>query len=789
MRYLRNHGPVVSRLALSVLFLLPALAFAQATDNADSQQQATGSIRGHVELQGQGDLSGALVMLADEGRSVRTDDDGNFVIDRLPPGTYVVVVSRAGVGSARETVTVTAGEAVEIELAVQVEGLREEITVTASAVGETTAFDAFNAVSTLDSVELAKDMSGTVGEVLENEPGLAKRGFGVGNARPIIRGFDGDRVLVLDNGIRTGDLSSQSGDHGISIDPGNVDRIEVVRGPATLLYGSNAIGGVVNAVTPDEVFRTTPHPGWQVNGTADGGSANNQLGGNLNMTYGEDNWMFYAGGGSRRTDDYDTPAGPVENSQTELSNGRLGFGYNGDRVFFGAGYKVEDGTFGVPEAGDLHGHGHGEEEGEHEDEEDHDEEEELFIDLDQRRQSMRFDFGLNELGTGFADSMRVVFNVLDYEHQEIERIGGESEVGTLFDNRTYVARAEFDQRRTQKLHGKFGLWYQNRDYIATGEEALSPPVTQNSVAGFVYEEVDFEGWRLQFGGRVEWNDYQPDARAEVAHHDEEGVEGEEGHHEEEAPEAIPRSFTGGSGSVGARIDVGAGSAVVGTFSTSYRAPALEELYNFGPHVGNLTFEIGNPNLARERSNGIDLSLRHESSILRGSINFFYYDINDFVFIDLEDEEIDGLRVGEFTQGDSRFVGIDGGVRARLHPYLTVDGSIGWVDAQLDDGTPLPRIPPVRGRVRFEIPVRGFRIEPEVIVAAAQNNTFDGEEPTDGYTVWNLGGSYTLIAGRAAHVFSVRGYNLSNELYFNHSSFIAVPEIGRGVKFGYALRLF
>jgi iron complex outermembrane receptor protein len=756
-------------------------------------QQATGTIRGSVSLEGQGPLPGALVLLTDQGRSVRTDHDGNFVIDELAPGTYNVVVSRQGVGSVRQIVTVAAGQTVEIELVTRLEGRREEVTVTASAAGETTAFDAFNAVSSLDSVELSTDMSGTIGEVLENEPGLAKRGFGVGNARPIIRGFDGDRVLILDNGIRTGDLSSQSGDHGISIDPANVDRIEVVRGPATLLYGSNAIGGVVNAVTPDEVFRTTPHPGWQVNGTADGGSANGQLGGNLNFTYAENDWMVFGGGGSRKTDDYDTPEGTVENSQTDLSNARAGFGYNGERYFFGAGYKVEDGTFGVPEAGELHGHGH---EGEAEAPEEEGEHEELFIDLEQRRQSLRFDFGLNELPGTFVDSMRVVLNAIDWHHQEIERVGAEREIGTEFDNRTYVARAEFDQSRERALHGKFGGWYQNRDYAATGEEALSPPVTQKALAGFLYEELDFERWRLQFGGRVEWNDYDPGPRPESAHDEEEehvgeepvGEEGEHGH-EEEAPAVIPRSFTGASGSVGARFELADNYAFVGTVSSSYRAPALEELYNFGPHVGNLTFEIGNPDLGRERSTGIDLSLRHDGGLLRGSLNFFYYDINDYIFIELEDEEIDGLRVGEYAQGDSRFLGVDGNVHAQLHRHLAIDAGLSWVDAQLDDGTPLPRIPPLHGRIGIEVPYRGFRIEPEVILASEQDNTFVNEEPTAGYTVWNLGGSYTLVAGNAAHIFSVKGYNLSNELYFNHSSFIRIPEIGRGVKFGYALRLF
>ncbi len=761
------------------------------------QRQGTGTIRGVVRLEGGDIMPGALVLLTILGTSVRTDSAGEFVMENVPAGTYTMVVSRPGVGSLRQDVTVTAGETTSLDLAVQLQGRTEQVTVTASATGETTAFDTFNAVSTLDSMQMSTDMSGTLGEVLENEPGLAKRGLGAGNARPIIRGFDGDRVLILDNGIRTGDLSSQSGDHGTTIDPANVDRVEVVRGPATLLFGSNAIGGVVNAVSAEETFRTTRHDGTHVNATADGGTANNQVGGNVNFNHAGDNWLIYGGGGARKSDDYTSPEGVVENSFADLTNLRLGMGYFGDKAYFSAGYKVERGEFGVPGIGELHGHGHGEEEheGEHEEEE-HDEEEEVDISLDQERQSFRADFGLTNLEQPVVESMRFVFNVIDWNHQEIENIGDEQEVGTNFDNRTYVARAEFDQQRTGSLHGKFGAWYKNRDYEAVGEEALSPPVKQNAFAGFAYEELDFERWRLQFGGRWEWNDYDPEERLVAEPHDhEEELEGEEHdedhdeEHEEEAPAAIPRSFSGVSGSVGARFDLLTNNALVANFTSSYRAPALEELYNFGPHVGNLTFEIGDPTLEHERSNGVDLSLRHDSNPVQGSLNFFYYDINNFIFVDLHDEEIDGLRVGEFTQGDSRFLGVDGDVSARVHQHLILYGSIGWVDAELDDGTPLPLIPPVRGRIRIEVPYKGLRVEPEIILGAEQNNVPEGTEPYDGYTVWNFGGSYTLVTGRGVHVFSVKGYNLSNELYFNSTSFLRLPEIGRGVKFGWALRLF
>ena len=167
----------------------------------------------------------------------------------------------ASTSGARQTVTVTAEQKATVSFALSVAAVHESVVVTGTASGTATAFESFSSVTSLDSVELAKERGATITEALANEPGIAVRSFGPGNARPIIRGFDGDRVLIMQDGVRTGDLSSQSGDHGVSIDPASLERLEVVKGPATLLYGSNAIGGVVNAISPQDAFRASPFTG------------------------------------------------------------------------------------------------------------------------------------------------------------------------------------------------------------------------------------------------------------------------------------------------------------------------------------------------------------------------------------------------------------------------------------------------------------------------------------------------------------------------------------------------
>jgi iron complex outermembrane receptor protein len=307
---------------------------------------------------------------------------------------------------------------------------------------------------------------------------------------------------------------------------------------------------------------------------------------------------------------------------------------------------------------------------------------------------------------------------------------------------------------------------------------------------FGLEELNFERFQLQLGGRVETNRYKPIGLVErVPHH-----EGEE-EEESEVPELIDlpnQTFTGFSGGIGARLDLWRGGAFVANYTHSYRAPALEELYNFGPHIGNLTFEIGDPDLKPERSNGLDLSLRQESDRVRGEANFFYYDFSDFVFLAPTGEVVDGLTEAEFHQDDARFLGAEFKLDLGMHPNLWLNLALDAVDAELTGtGASLPRIPPLRGKVGVDFRYSGLSVKPHVVMASAREDVFETETRTAGYTVLNLEASYTIPQQHFSHHFSVSFFNMANRLYRNHVSFIKdlAPEIGRGVRFGYALKFF
>lgn len=741
---------------------------------ARAQTPAAGTIRGQVTLETTGvPIHGATVLVVAARRQALTGEDGRFEILNVPVGEHELLVQREHFSSDRRKVTVAAGETVTVDFNLAVARVHEEVTVTTSASGATTTFESFSSVKSLDTTELARARGATMADALAGQPGIAIRSFGAGSARPIIRGFDGDRVLIMKDGVRTGDLSSQSGDHGVAVDPAGLERLEVVRGPATLLFGSNAIGGVVNAITPQEAFRQTPFKGILGGVSLDAGSANAQAGGNASVQYGRGSWTVWAGGGARRTGDYDTPVGTIENSKSEIGSGRVGVAWAGTRGFWGVGGDLERQRFGVPFAGEFHGH--------------HDEAggggDELNIDIRSRRRNVRIDAGVRHLA-GFVENLKFVLDATRYTHEEIEVEGGSETIGTEFRNRTTSLRVEAEQATRVGLTGRLGIEFFNRDYRASGEEALAPDTRQSVFSAFAYEEFARGLWRVQFGGRVERTAYRPGERPEHEH-DEEAEE-------HEPPAVRDRTFTGASASVGVRRDLGARSAFVVNLTTSARAPALEELYNFGPHVGNLAFEVGSPDLAIERTLGLDVSLRTRAARGTGEFNVYAYRIRNFVFLNFTGEELDGLREAEFLQGDSRFLGFEASGTFDLTKSVHLLASLSGVRATLlDTAEALPRIPSLSGRIGLDLPWRGLSILPEVVFHARQERVFREELPTSGSTVLNIGASYFVVKGHATHTLAFRAFNLTNETWRRHTSFIKdlAPEMGRGARITYTVRFF
>lgn len=707
--------------------------------------QSGGTLRGTVTLSdSEKPIHNVLVTILQLRRTINTDENGKYEFQNVPPGRYDVVAQLDRVPDTVQTVNLTGGDTT-LDFQIKLGGISEQVTITATGT-EQAVSSSIQSVEVIGSLELAKKSPVSLGEALDGELGVSKRSFGPGTARPVLRGFDGDRVLVLQDGIRIGGLGFQSGDHAEPLNVLTTDRIEVVKGPATLLYGSSAIGGVVNAISGHD----SAHNG--VNGYVTGVGATNggQGGGSAGIEFGTDKWLFWANGGGQRIGDYDTPIGKIENSFSREGNVAAGFGYYADKGFFSSSYTFDKRRYGIPF--------------------DPDEEDPEIVELDPRRHSIEFRGGFRDTGS-FIDAGTFSFQYNNYRHAEIESLTGE--IGTAFKNDTYLYQGIFDQKRTGRLSGRFGFWGLHRDFEAIGEEALAPPTTQNAFAVFALETLDFERASLQFGGRLETNRYRPEAT--------------------EARGILPdRNFTGFSGAAGVRVRTWENGAFVANYSLSYRAPALEELYNFGPHPGNLAFEIGDPDLQRELGNGLDFGVRHSSRRLRFEANGFFHHIDNFIFLAPTDEIEDGLVVAEFAQGTSRFIGTEARVDAALHPSIWLNLGLDYVNAELTaDDTPLPRIPPLRGRVGLEFRIKELTVKPELVMAKDQNRLFPTETRTAGYGRFGVSGSYLIPTQHVAHIISFNAFNLTDRLYRNHLSFIKefAPEMGRGLRVTYTLRFF
>jgi iron complex outermembrane receptor protein len=619
-------------------------------------------------------------------------------------------------------------------------------------------FEVFQPTAVLTGQDLTKQLETSLGATLENQPGVAERSFGPAPARPVIRGLDGDRVQILQDGQRMGDLSSQSGDHAVNVNPAAATRIEVVRGPATLLYGANAIGGLVNVITDD--IPTRPITGVKGNFTFDLGSAANEGAGAGDVRAGNGRVAFHAGGGGQRSGDVRTPEGDLENSQSRNGFASVGASWTGDKNYVGASYGYDDTKYGIPIV------------------------EEGQVQLTPRRHSI----GVRAGGQGFTgvfDSYRATLAIRRYKHDELE---GQT-VGTSFTNNTEEAELMASHRAFGRLKGSVGGWYLNRAFGASGEEALSPDVDQRGFAVFLYEEVTWPHFTFQYGGRLDHTNYEP--------------LGEEA-----------RSFTSGSGSVGLLFTPAAAKERL-TFAVSLaraaRNPALEELFYFGPHPGNFAFEIGNPNLRPEHAIGFDASMRWRGARASGEVTYFRNDIRDFIFrspLTLEEFSLrlpeyearfpsrdieppaDEFPIVDYVAADSILQGVEAHGDVGLTSRLFAECGLDYVRGTLkDSGEPLPRIPPLRGQFGLRYQYNALQVGGNVVVAAKQDRLFSNETETDGYTTLRLFTAYSVQSGRVLHTITARVDNVTDELYRNHLSLIKdlAPEMGRNFKLLYNVK--
>ncbi|MDV3258158.1 MAG: TonB-dependent receptor [Sphingomonas sp.] len=635
------------------------------------------------------------------------------------------------------------------------------------------AGDVLGGLSVLDADELAREVRPSLGETLARQPGVSASSFGPTASRPILRGLSGDRIRVLTDGIGSFDVSSSSPDHAVALTPLTAERIEVLRGPSALLYGSSAIGGVVNVIDR-RIPRRQPSGGFDANGLIGYGSAAEEASANLSID-GEvaPNLVVHADGNWSKSDDLRTGGHLLTNElreqamassspeiqalaglEGELPNSAArswevagGVAYVDGPLNVGVSVTRHDALYGVPVRFSL---------------DPEIEAEAPLIDVVQTRYDARAEVPLS----GFLEQLRLRAGYSKYRHHEIEESG---EVASTFRTSGGEGRAEFVQREAGGWGGTSGIQYVERKVSIAGEEKFLPDAKQRQAGLFTMQALVNGPLRLEGGLRVEFSKLSAAEDASL-----------------ETPRTS-RQFTTVSASAGAAYEILDGWRAGLTLSRSARAPSIDELFANGPHAGTQAFETGNPDLEPERSIGLEASIRRQAGRIRIGATAYYNRFSNFIFQAPTGEIEDDLPVYAYRQGKANYYGFEVEANAELGDALGIhwdaDLIADYVHARVRDFGPAPQIPPLR--LLGGLSANGGPVEArlEVEHAFRQKRNAPLETETAGYTLVNASLDWQPIEDRPEIKLGIAANNIFDVVARRHSSLLKdyAPLAGRDIR--------
>lgn len=605
----------------------------------------------------------------------------------------------------------------------------EEVVVTASPIGDPDRLATI--AGSADRDQLLRSGATTLGDALEQIPGVTSSGFAAGAGRPVIRGMDANRVRVLEDGIGSFDASDVGPDHGVPIDPFTAERVEVVRGAATVRYGSQAIGGVVNAISNRVPVNLAPGVlAGEVLGELGSGADSRNVAAQFNLR--RDQAAVHADAFDRHAEDYDTPQGRLRNSWIDARGGSLGGAWisNGNRL--GLGVTRHESRYGIPG-------------------------EEAFIDMGQTKLSLRSTW---QLAAGPWQQLSADGGWADYEHSEME----DGVAGSTFRDKEWDSRIE----ATGDSLGVFsatalGMQVQQRRFSALGEGAeYLLPTNTKSRAAFGFAEAPLsQGLRLQFGARVEDVRIDGTPVTDVPTH---------------------RSFTPLSGSAGLVLDLDAAWRLGVSLSSSARAPAQTELFARGPHEGTATYETGAANLGLERANSLEATLRFRGERVHADGSVWMTRFSNYIHGALTGAYCDedgncapasGADLAElfYMQRNARFRGVEG--HAEIELVQTAAGDLhvellgDVVRATLDNGGGnVPRIPPFHVGGGLSWQSERFDARVTVRYAGRQDKLATAETVTDAFTNVDAQFAVRPFASLPGIEFALVGRNLTDSTQRN-----------------------
>ena len=693
-------------------------------------------------------LAGALVSIPESGARAVSHGDGTF---HLPvPGLriYTMRVERLGYRAVSLEVDASRQEIVFVEMEANPISL-PDLVVTGSVVARA-ANEVLRPASVFAGEDLQRRLAGTLAETLSSEPGLAVSSMGPGSAHPVIRGLSGDRILMLEDGERVGDEFASGPDHATALDASSARRVEVIRGPGAILYGSNALGGVINVVRDDVPPSVPHHLTGALTGalTLQGQSVSNAVGGSLNLTHRlTDDIPVRLELSRRSSGDLKTPVGILQNTNTDIREISGGASWVDNWGHAGGTFRYYGNDYGIP-GGFVGGH-------------------EAGVRVEMQRTATRLRSVLRP--SGAFESIEIDAGHTWYEHREIEP---PDILGTLYERQTVSGEV-------LARHGGWGPFSSGAmgtraswEDFGFGGALFTPNSTQTTFAVFALEEVDLNPIRVEAGLRYDWVRVRPDREDPTS---------DIGHIRE-------RSFGAASGSLGALARLTQSLTVGASVARAFRTPSVNELFSEGPHLAAYAFEVGNPSLETERGTGVDLFVRFAGDRLNGEVTWFHNAIADYVF-PLETGELSRVRlpIFQFQGEDAVLTGFESALEWAPVGDLTVEAVASYVQGRIEaTDEPLPLIPPLQARFAIGYAPRNWFVEAEARVADRQDRTGPFESPTDGYTVFDLSAGVRITLMGRLNVITLRAENLGNTVYRNHLSRVKeiMPQAGRSVSVAY-----
>ncbi len=693
-------------------------------------------------------VNGVQILLAEIIRSGMSHENGHFFIPEVPLGKFTLRTFRIGYQNIVQTVTINRCDTNFVLIKLHSSPLM--LSTIEIAAADADNFEAIKKSGmVMEGKKLRQHLGKTLAETIANEPGLDQRTMGPAPARPVLRGLSGDRLLILEDGERTGDLSATSADHAVVIEPMTSDRIEVIRGPEALKYGSNTLGGVINVLRGyipttylDHYHGTITYQGETVNKGSSGGFA-------VSGPVGPLSWRL--DGSARMANDIQTPVGALKNTAIETWNGSLGLALARSWGYTGIAGSYYQSDYGIP-GGFIGAHPNG-------------------VDINLERQHFETKT-LFFLSNKYLKQIELEGNYTRYFHQEFESSGILGiEFGLLTYHLSLIGRL---QEHGILKNGTFGLWSEHRDY-ASGGYSFTPATIERTLAGYYYQELEIS--RLVLQGAIRFDNRSVKPEHEMI--------------SKRIGRISRRTFGHYSAALAAIYQLFPNYYIDSRLMRSSRDPGIEELFSEGPHLAAYSFEVGNPELGLESGFGLEFFLRFTHLNGRIDLNFFRNDISQYIYPrntgNINYRTL--LPTYQFTGMDALLQGGELTFEYEIFHPLAISGTISYVHGDLTQlHKPLPWMPPLSGT--FDIKYHQDKISTGITFhsAAKQNSLGEFEETTDGFFVIDLNFQYLFSIGPILSSLDFGIQNITNTEYRKHLSRVKtiMPEPGRNFKLLYRL---